>query len=143
MIESIRNYLIENKIFDDNCRVNVDFLSEKPTEFSIIKVPVDPFIDRYTCGISLKEFRFQLLSCTDYSADVVQNILNNDFYEKLCNTIEKLNKQKKLPKITGIQSIKCLDNGALVDANTNTARYAILMKITYLSKIGVNDDENN
>ena len=69
--------------------------------------------------------------------------LNNGFYEKLCNTIEKLNKQKKLPKITGVQSIKCLDNGALVDANTNTARYAILMKISYLSKIGGNDDENN
>ena len=36
MIEKIRQYLIDNDIIDENCRINVDFLGEEPTEFAIV-----------------------------------------------------------------------------------------------------------
>lgn len=45
--------------------------------------------------------------------------------------IELNNNEGILPDIDGIETIECLDNGAILDATTNTARYSIQMKITY------------
>lgn len=131
MIEKIRQYLIENKIVDENCRVNVDFLGEEPTEFSIVPIAVDPILKKYIDGSSLRQYQFQLISCNYYGADVMQNIANSTFYENLYNLIEENNDAGILPKIKGIESIECLNNGAILDITTNTARYSIQMKITY------------
>ena len=131
MIEKIRQYLIENKIVDENCRVNVDFLGEEPTEFSIVPIAVDPILKKYIDGSSLRQYQFQLISCNYYGADVMQNIANSTFYENLYNLIEGNNDAGILPKIKGIESIECLNNGAILDVTTNTARYSIQMKITY------------
>ena len=133
MIEKIRQYLIDNRIIDDDCRINVDFLGENPTEFAIIPIAVDPILERYVDGTSLRQYQFQLISCNDYGADVMQNIDNSTFYEQLYNLIDENNNKNILPKIDGIVSIECLNNGAILDATTNTARYSIQMKITYVS----------
>ncbi len=135
MIEKIRQYLIDNRIIDDDCRINVDFLGENPTEFAIIPIAVDPILERYVDGTSLRQYQFQLISCNDYGADVMQNIDNSTFYEQLYNLIDENNNKNILPKIDGIVSIECLNNGAILDATTNTARYSIQMKITYLKRI--------
>ena len=131
MIEKIRQYLIDNRVIDDDCRINVDFLGENPTEFAIIPIAVDPILERYVDGTSLRQYQFQLISCNDYGADVMQNIDNSTFYEQLYNLIDENNNKNILPKIDGIVSIECLNNGAILDATTNTARYSIQMKITY------------
>lgn len=131
MIEKIRQYLIENNIVDENCRINVDFLGEEPTEFSIVPIAVDPILKKYIDGSSLRQYQFQLISCNYYGADVMQNIANSTFYENLYNLIEENNDVGILPKIKGIESIECLNNGAILDVTTNTARYSIQMKITY------------
>lgn len=132
MIDKIREYFRENKIIDKKNRLNVDFLGENPTEFAIMPIPVEPIIERYVSGSSLRQFQFQLISCNDYGPDVIQNMANSSFYEDLYNTIESNNEKGTLPKIDGIQSIECLNNGAILDVTTNTARYSIQMKITYL-----------
>lgn len=134
MIEEIRKYLINNKIIDDKYRINVDFLGENPTEFAIIPIKVNPIIKKYINGSSLRQFQFQLISCNYYGADVLQNMANSEFYEKLFSLIEENNNKKIFPSISGIESIECLDNGAILDATTNTARYSIQMKITYLKQ---------
>lgn len=131
MIEKIRQYLIDIDVIDDNCRINVDFLGEEPTEFAIVPIAVDPIIERWITGQSIRQYQFELISCNDYGADVMQNMANSRFYEELYDLIEKNNKESKLPDIDGIQKIECLNNGAILDANTNTARYSIQMKITY------------
>lgn len=131
MIEKIRQYFIDNKIIDENCRINVDFLGEEATEFALEPIPVNPIVEKYINGDSLRQFQFQLLSCNDYSADVLQNMANSTFYENLYETIENNNRKKILPKIEKIKSIECLNNGAILNAGTNTARYSIQMKILY------------
>lgn len=131
MIEKIRQYLIDIDVIDDNCRINVDFLGEEPTEFAIVPIAVDPILERWITGQSIRQYQFELISCNDYGADVMQNMSNSKFYEKLYDLIEKNNKESKFPAIEGIQKIVCLNNGAILDANTNTARYSIQMKITY------------
>lgn len=131
MIEKIRKYLIENEIVDEECRVNVDFLGENPTEFAIIPIAVNPILKKYIDGSSLRQYQFQLISCNYYGADVMQNMANSKFYEELYDRIESNNDDGILPDIKGIESIECLNNGAILDVTTNTARYSIQMKITY------------
>ncbi|HBF68766.1 MAG TPA: chloramphenicol resistance protein [Firmicutes bacterium] len=131
MIEKIRKYLIENEIVDEVCRVNVDFLGENPTEFAIIPIAVNPILKKYIDGSSLRQYQFQLISCNYYGADVMQNMANSKFYEELYDKIESNNDDEILPDIKGIESIECLNNGAILDVTTNTARYSIQMKITY------------
>lgn len=131
MIEKIRKYLIENEIVDEECRVNVDFLGENPTEFAIIPIAVNPILKKYIDGSSLRQYQFQLISCNYYGADVMQNMANSKFYEELYDKIESNNDDGILPNIKGIESIECLNNGAILDVTTNTARYSIQMKITY------------
>lgn len=130
-IEKIRQYLIDNNIIDENYRINVDFLGENPTEFAIVPIPIDPILEKYVDGSSLRQYQFQLISCNDYGADVLQNMSNSKFYEDLYDLIELNNSKGILPDINGIESIECLNNGAILDATTNTARYSIQMKITY------------
>ena len=137
MIEEIRQYLIDNKIVDENCRINVDFLGENPTEFSIVSIPIDPILLKFQDGSSKRQFQFELISCNDYGADVLQNMNNSKFYEILYNKIEENNRKKILPKIQGIQKIECLDNGAILDTTTNTARYSIQMKIEYIKRVNL------
>ncbi len=131
MIEKIRKYLIENEIVDEECRVNVDFLGENPTEFAIIPIAINPILKKYIDGSSLRQYQFQLISCNYYGADVMQNMANSKFYEELYDKIESNNDDGILPDIKGIESIECLNNGAILDVTTNTARYSIQMKITY------------
>ena len=131
MIEEIRKYFIDQKIIDKKNRINVDFLSEKPTEFSIEKVPTNPILEKYIDGSSYRQFQFQLVSCNNYGAELAQNISNSEFYENFYNIIESKNKEKMLPDIPGIDTIECLDDGAIVDVTANTARYSILMRIKY------------
>lgn len=131
MIEKIRQYLIDNNIIDENCRINVDFLGEEPTEFAIVPIPVDPILEKYIDGSSLRQYQFQLISVNSYGADVIQNMENSSYYEKLYTLIEDNNSNEILPNIDGIYSIECLNNGSILDAGTNTARYAIQMRITY------------
>lgn len=131
MIEKIRKYLIENGIVDEECRVNVDFLGENPTEFAIIPIAVNPILKKYIDGSSLRQYQFQLISCNYYGSDVLQNMANSKFYEELYDKIETFNDEGILPDIKGIESIECLNNGAILDATVNAARYSIQMKITY------------
>ncbi len=106
-------------------------MGENPTEFAIVPIPVDPILERHVDGSSLRQYQFQLISCNDYGADVLQNMANSKFYEDLYDLIEKNNKKEIWPDIEGIESIECLNNGAISDATTNTARYSIQMKIIY------------
>ena len=123
--------MIDIDIIDEDYRINVDFLGENPTEFAIVPIPVDPILEKHVDGSSLRQYQFQLISCNDYGADVLQNMSNSKFYEDLYDLIESNNKEGILPDINGIESIECLNNGAILDATTNTARYSIQMKITY------------
>lgn len=134
MIEKIRQYLIDNKIIDENYRINVDFLGEEATEFSIVPIPINPILKEYVDGSTLMQYQFQLVSCNDYGADVAQNIENSNFYEQLYELISNNNDNGILPNIKGIQTIECLDNGAILNEMTNTARYSIQMRVIYYKK---------
>lgn len=131
MISKIRQYFFDLGIIDENSNINVDFLSNKPIEYVIEPMPVEPVIRQYADGSSLRQFVFQFGSREYFGADVIQNMRNTEFYEDFSELIEDNNKKGVLPKIDGIQSIECLNNGTINEDNTDNAKYVIQMRITY------------
>lgn len=131
MISKIRQYFFDLGIIDENSNINVDFLSNKPIEYVIEPIPVEPIIKPYKDGGSLRQFVFQFGSREYFGADVIQNMANTEFYEDFSELIEDNNKKGVLPKIKGIQSIECLNNGTINEDNTDNAKYVIQMRITY------------
>ena len=131
MINKLRNYFFELGIIDENSNINVDFLSNKPIEYVIEPIPVEPILRQYADGSSLRQFVFQFGSREYFGADVIQNMANTEFYEDFSALIEDNNKKGVLPEIDGIQSIECLSNGTINEDNTDNAKYVIQMRITY------------
>ena len=131
MISKIRQYFFDLGIIDENSNINVDFLSNKPIEYVIEPIPVEPIIKPYKDGGSLRQFVFQFGSREYFGADVVQNMANTEFYENFSALIEDNNRKGVLPEIDGIQSIECLSNGTINEDNTSNAKYVIQMRITY------------
>ena len=131
MINKLRNYFFELGIIDGNSNINVDFLSNEPIQYVIEPIPVEPIIKAYKDGGSLRQFVFQFGSREYFGADVIQNMANTEFYEDFSALIEDNNKKGVLPKIKGIQSIECLNNGTINEDNTDNAKYVIQMRITY------------
>lgn len=131
MISKIRQYFFDLGIIDENSNINVDFLSNKPIEYVIEPIPMEPVIRQYADGSSLRQFVFQFGSREYFGADVIQNMKNTEFYEDFSELIEDNNRKGVLPKINGIQSIECLNNGTINEDNTDNAKYVIQMRITY------------
>ena len=131
MISKIRQYFFDLGIIDENSNINVDFLSNEPIEYVIEPIPSEPVIRQYADGSSLRQFVFQFGSREYFGADVIQNMKNTEFYEDFSELIEDNNKKGVLPKINGIQSIECLNNGTINEDNTDNAKYVIQMRITY------------
>ena len=131
MISKIRQYFFDLGIIDENSNINVDFLSNKPIEYVIEPIPVEPVIRQYADGSSLRQFVFQFGSREYFGADVIQNMKNTEFYEDFSELIEDNNRKGVLPKINCIQSIECLNNGTINEDNTDNAKYVIQMRITY------------
>ena len=131
MISKIRQYFFDLGIIDENSNINVDFLSNKPIEYVIEPIPMEPILRQYADGSSLRQFVFQFGSREYFGADVIQNMKNTEFYEDFSELIEDNNRKGVLPKINGIQSIECLNNGTINEDNTNNAKYVIQMRITY------------
>ena len=131
MINELRQYFFDLGIIDENSNINVDFLSNEPIQYVIEPIPVEPVIRQYADGSSLRQFVFQFGSREYFGADVIQNMKNTEFYEDFSALIEDNNKKGVLPKIKGIQSIECLNNGTINEDNTDNAKYVIQMRITY------------
>ena len=131
IVRSLRQYFFDLGIIDENSNINVDFLSNEPIEYVIEPIPIEPILRQYADGSSLRQFVFNFASKNYYGADVIQNIKNTEFYEDFSELIEDNNRKGVLPKIKGIQSIECLNNGTINEDNTDNAKYVIQMRITY------------
>ena len=129
MIEKIRQYFIDINVLDEKCKINIDFLGNEPVEYVIEPIPTEKIFKKYIDGSYTEQFEFQLASRESYGQDVLTNMQNNLFYENLSNVINRLNKNKILPKIEGIQKIEILNQGTIQNGGLDTAKYSIQMRI--------------
>ena len=94
IIESIRDYMRNLECldtFNNAIRVNINYLEENTDTYSIEEVPVEPVVKKYINGDSIRQYAFIFTSREPYGADVLTNIDNSGFYEKLADEIERNN----------------------------------------------------
>ncbi len=138
IIESIREYMSECPLLSEG-NINVDFLGSENIEYSIETVPCEPVIKYYVGGSSLRQYEFIIASREFYGTDVVQNIQNSAFYEKLAEWIENNSRNKILPVLENekqsAQKLEILTHGALISEDAKTAVYQIQLRLVYIQEV--------
>lgn len=134
IIESLRSYILTFPDLDENGCLNVDYLGNQAIEYSVEAVPCNPVYQQYTDGGCIKQFLFIFASREFYSADVNQCVENLSFYENFADWIHSNNRAGILPDLdTGKEpvSIEVLTGGYAFDADSNTARYQMQLRLLY------------
>jgi len=151
IIESIRNFIRECPYLQEfegvagHVKVNIDYLEENSTVYSIEEVPVDPIIKKYVNGDSVRQLQFIFCSREPYGADVLQNISNSGFYEDFANWIETQNNINSLPILNEgyeSQEIKVLSPGYAFQVDVDKARYQIQLRLKYFKSGGMKNYGN-
>lgn len=132
LIECIRDYIMEYPGLKDGLFC-VDYLSDTATEYCVEAVPCNPVYQRFTDGGCMKQFLFIFASREWYSADVTQNTENLTFYEDFAKWIRAQNQAGSLPDLDGREpvSVEVLTGGYAFDADSNTARYQMQLRLIY------------
>jgi len=132
LISCIRDYVMEFPELKDGCLL-VDFLGGEAIEYAVESVPCEPFFRKYTDGGGIRQFLFLFASREFYSADVNQCIENLEFYEHFENWIYQRNLAGELPDLDGRTpfGIEVLTGGYAFDADADTARYQIQLRLIY------------
>lgn len=140
IIQGIRNYMRGLKCldtFNNAIRVNVNYLEPSPDTYSIEEIPIEPILKRYVNGDSIRQYAFIFTSREPYGADVIQNIDNSGFYEKLADEIESNNDNEIFPILeNGLEplEIKVTSTGYAFAVTESTAQFQIQMRLKYLKK---------
>lgn len=133
-ISKLRMYLfsiLDTLAKDKTNKINANMLSDDIDNYSLDKIPVNPEVERWIIGIAKKKDIYSFRSRMAYSQDTINNLKNIGFFEQFEEAIKTNNEKGVLPDIDGIESIECLNCGALNNAGTNTAEFNIQIQITY------------
>ncbi|MCE9656502.1 chloramphenicol resistance protein [Clostridium celatum] len=140
IIESIRDYMRNLECldtFNNAIRVNINYLEENTDTYSIEEVPVEPVVKKYINGDSIRQYAFIFTSREPYGADVLTNIDNSGFYEKLANEIERNNENEIFPLLDdGLEPLKIevTSTGYAFAVTEDTAQFQIQLKLKYFKK---------
>lgn len=137
-INSIIDYLKKCPVFEENSKVNINYLGNKIEDYCLEAVPAERTIKRFINGEKEKQKVFVFASRKTYSQDDIENMANYDFFEELAEWIELQNDIEKFPDITNInniqeiESIEILDSPYICAISETEARYQTEIKITYI-----------
>lgn len=140
IIDSLRDYMRNLKCldtFNNAIRVNVNYLEPNADTYSIEEVPVEPVVKKYINGDSIRQYAFIFTSREPYGADVLTNIDNSGFYEKLADEIEKNNNNEIFPLLDdGMEAleIKVTSTGYAFAVTEDTAQFQIQLRLKYFKK---------
>jgi hypothetical protein len=123
--------------FNNAIRVNVNYLESDTDTYSIEEVPVEPILKQYVNGDSIRQYAFIFTSREPYGVDVLTNIDNSGFYEKLADEIEENNNNENFPLLdNGLEplEIKVTSTGYAFAVTEDTAQYQINLRLKYFKK---------
>ena len=114
-------------------KINADFLGIDVNNYSLDKIPTASVIDPYVAGGRLCRDVFSFRSRNPYSSDRLSNLKNIGFFESFQKIIFSNNDEGIFPKIDGIISIECLNQGTFnyADESMKTAVFDIQIQIEY------------
>ena len=140
IIDGLRTYIRKCpalRKYNKAVKVNVDYLEDKPTTYSIEEVPSDVVIQKYVDGSSKRQYVFVFASRESYSEDVIDNINNSGFYEDFAEWLEEQTNNDNLPFIGDdkeVLKIEAITNGYAFKTDVDTARYQIQCRMIYMKK---------
>lgn len=134
-ITILRSYLfniLDELLNDTTTQINANMLSDDIENYSLDRISVDTEKELpWIIGVQIKKDAYTFRSRKSYSQDTINNLNNVGFFEKFENIINSNNKKGILPDIKNIESIQCLNSGAMKSATTNSAEFNIQIQITY------------
>lgn len=133
-ISKLREYLFEiiNTLTTNrNYQINADMLSNKIGDYSLDKIPTNTEVESWIIGVVKRRDVYSFRSRKSYSQDTINNLKNIGFFEDFENLIKSNNKNGILPDIERIESIECLNCGALNSVDGTQATFDIQIQITY------------
>ena len=133
-IDNLRAYLckvIDTLTTNKNFKINANMLSKNVNNYSLDKIPTASTVEKWVNGVEIHKDVYSFRSRKEYSTNEINNLQNIGFFEIFESTIKSNNKKGVLPNIKGIESIECLNCGAMLSADTNTAIFDIQIQITY------------
>ena len=133
-INNLREYLckiIGTLSTNKNFKINANMLSKNVNNYSLDKIPTASTVEKWVNGVEIHKDVYSFRSRKEYSTNDINNLQNIGFFEKFEGLIKSNNKKGVLPNIKGIESIECLNSGAMLSADTNTAIFDIQIQITY------------
>lgn len=140
IIKALRDYISQCPyLYEFNKGINIDYLDNDSTTYSIEEVPCEPIIKQYINGDTKRQYDFIFASRESYGADVFQNIENSGFYEDFSSWIEEESSKGNLPSLEGNREsleIKVSTTGYAFQTDDNSARYQIQLKLIYFQKGG-------
>ena len=140
ILDGLRTYIRKCpalRKYNKAVKVNVDYLEDKPTTYSIEEVPSDVVIQKYVDGSSKRQYVFVFASRESYSEDVIDNINNSGFYEDFAEWLEEQTNNDNLPFIGDdkeVLKIEAMTNGYAFKTDVDTARYQIQCRMIYMKK---------
>lgn len=136
IIDALEKYFIGCELLKDGA-LRVDYLGEKPVEYTIEVLPCDPVVKRYLGGSTVRQYLFAFGSREFYSQERLQNIQNSAFYERLADWVETKSMSGVLPELPdGIeaQQLEVVSSGYLFDGSMTNARYQIQLRLLYFKE---------
>ena len=110
-------------------KVNLDYIKEKPQSYSVDETPVEPVLNDFPDGGQRLQIQFDFSIQANFS--VLENIKNSKFCDDFMKWIYEQDNKGNLPKINGIDWIKCLGRGTIERTTETTAIYVIPMQVAY------------
>ena len=136
IIDALEKYFIGCELLKDGA-LRVDYLGEKPVEYTIEVLPCDPVVKRYLGGSTVRQYLFAFGSREFYSQERLQNIQNSAFYERLADWVETKSKSWVLPELPDgmeAQQLEVVSSGYLFDGSMTNARYQIQLRLLYFKE---------
>ena len=136
IIDALEKYFIGCELLKDGA-LRVDYLGEKPVEYTIEVLPCDPVVKRYLGGSTVRQYLFAFGSREFYSQERLQNIQNSAFYERLTDWVETKSMSGVLPELPDgmeAQQLEVVSSGYLFDGSMTNARYQIQLRLLYFKE---------
>lgn len=136
IIDALEKYFIGCELLKDGA-LRVDYLGEKPVEYTIEVLPCDPVVKRYLGGSTVRQYLFAFGSREFYSQERLQNIQNSAFYELLADWVKTRSMSGILPELPDgmeAQQLEVVSSGYLFDGSMTNARYQIQLRLLYFKE---------
>ena len=138
-IDYIKQLLLTNPIIKPSTDgVQIDFIGERATSYSIESEPTQPIIKQYMDGSTVRQFAFSLVARLGTITDAAR-LENSSNYETLALWLEAQSRKRALPsmpndnqamKIEAVSGVFVIERAE----DANSALYVMQCALTYLNK---------